>query len=283
MQLNLRHIINSEILIYPGYVPQPGVKYRVFHYGLEFRVGNWSFDKANWRTVDVVNKCWSKFPDPPDPSMLGRTDENTLQRDLLSIECAKTLNKALLLHHERRNCSDPTSLSTSNQETSGEVTLSRKFGKSDTVLKNDSIESSNDSEESSDDSKESSKDSKESLDDSKESLKDSKESSEDSKESLDDSEDSQKPSKDSNESSNDSKISSLSAVTNQTFSSFRFWIVYLWIFGILGFLAVMYTMLSGRRGHRKRGKNYKHNRRPSYSGYVDTYGHDRLLRNAESS
>lgn len=259
MQLNLRHIINSEILIYPGYVPQPGVKYRVFHYGLEFRVGNWSFDKANWRTVDVVNKCWSKFPDPPDPSMLGRTDENTLQRDLLSIECAKTLNKALLLHHERRNCSDPTSLSTSNQETSGEVTLSRKFGKSDTVLKNDSIESS--------------KDSKESLDDSKESLKDSKESSEDS----------QKPSKDSKESSNDSKISSLSAVTNQTFSSFRFWIVYLWIFGILGFLAVMYTMLSGRRGHRKRGKNYKHNRRPSYSGYVDTYGHDRLLRNAESS
>lgn len=281
VQLNLRHIINGEILIYPGYVPQPGVMYRVFHYGLEFRVGNWSFDKANWRTVDVVNKCWSKFPDPPDPSMLDRTDENTLQRDLLSVECAKTLNKALLLHHERRNCSDPTSLSTSNQETSGEVTLSRKFGKmdtlhvarSDTVLKNDSIESS--------------KDSKESLDDSKESLKDSKESSEDSKESLDDSkessEDSQKPSKDSKESSNDSKISSLSAVTNQTFSSFRFWIVYLWIFGILGFLAVMYTMLSGRRGHRKRGKNYKHNRRPSYSGYVDKNGHDRHLRNAESS
>lgn len=280
MQLNLRHIINSEILIYPGYVPQPGVKYRVFHYGLEFRVGNWSFDKANWRTVDVVNKCWSKFPDPPDPSMLVRTDENTLQRDLLSIECAKTLNKALLLHHERRNCSDPTSLSTSNQETSGEVTLSRKFGKSDTILKNDSIESSKDSKESLDDSKESLKDSKESSEDSLESSEDSKESLDDSKES---SEDSQKPSKDSKESSNESKISSLSAVTNQTFSSFRFWIVYLWIFGILGFLAVMYTMLSGRRGHRKRGKNYKHNRRPSFSGYVDTYGHDRLLRNAESS
>ncbi|KAI8554682.1 hypothetical protein RHMOL_Rhmol05G0117500 [Rhododendron molle] len=293
-ELNLRHIINGEILIYPGYVPQPGVKYRVFHYGLEFRVGNWSFDKANWRTVDVVNKCWSKFPDPPDPSMLDRTDENTLQRDLLSIECAKTLNKALLLHHERRNCSDPTSLSTSNQETSGEVTLSRKFGKidtvhvvrSDTVLKNDSIESSKDSKESLDDSKESLKDSKESSEDSKESF-DAKESSQDSKESLDDSkessEDSQKPLKDSKESSNDSKISSLSAVTNQTFSSFRFWIVYLWIFGILGFLAVMYTMLSGRRGHRKRGKNYKHNRRPSYSGYIDTNGHDRHLRNAESS
>lgn len=261
VQLDLRHIINSEILIYPGYVPQPGVKYRVFHYGLEFRVGNWSFDKANWRTVDVVNKCWSKFPDPPNPSTLDRTDENKLQRDLLSIECADTLNKALLLHHEKRKCSDPTSLSTSNQETSGEVRSSRKFGtmdtvrviRSDTVLKNDSIESS--------------KDSKESTDDSKESLKDSKESSEDSKES---SEDSKKPSKDSKES-------------YQTFSSFRFWIVYLWIFGILGFLAVMYTMLSGRRGHRKRGKNYKHNRRLSYSGYVDTSGHDRHLRNAESS
>lgn len=130
-ELKLRHVINSEILIYPGYVPAPGVKYRVFHYGLEFSVGNWSFDKANWRNVDLVNKCWAKFPDPPDPSTLNPTDDNMLQQDLLSIECAKTLNEALRLHHEARNCSDPSSLSTSKWDLAKEATISRKFGKLD--------------------------------------------------------------------------------------------------------------------------------------------------------
>lgn len=137
-ELNLRHNINNEILIYPGYVPQPGVKYRVFHYGLEFKVGNWSFDKANWRDVDVVHKCWSKFPDPPDPSSLDQTDEESLQRDLLSIECAKTLNEALRLHHERM-CSEPDSLSTSNSKSNNEVIMSRIISKN--VPMNDSRES----------------------------------------------------------------------------------------------------------------------------------------------
>lgn len=123
MQLQLRHLISSKILIYPGYVPEPGVKYRVFHYGLEFKVGNWSFDKANWRDLDVVNKCWAKFPDPPDPSTLDQTNENLLQRDLLSIECARTLNEALRLHHVRRNCADPGSLE--------EAAISRKVGRYD--------------------------------------------------------------------------------------------------------------------------------------------------------
>ena len=150
MQLKLRHLISSEILIYPGYVPEPGVKYRVFHYGLEFKVGNWSFDKAKWREVDVVNKCWATFPDPPDPSTLEQTDDKLLQRDLLSIECAKTLNEALRLHHKRRNCPDPTALSNLNLDTTKDVTNSRRFGrfagndeiKSNPVPRNHSQESS---------------------------------------------------------------------------------------------------------------------------------------------
>ncbi|QHO17588.1 uncharacterized protein DS421_10g313480 [Arachis hypogaea] len=101
-ELKLKHTVNNEILIYPGYVPAPGVKYRVFHYGLRFGTGNWSFDKADWRDVDMVNRCWAKFPDPPDLSTLDRANEDGFQRDLLSIECAKTLNEALTLHHERR-------------------------------------------------------------------------------------------------------------------------------------------------------------------------------------
>ncbi|KAG6790026.1 hypothetical protein POTOM_006169 [Populus tomentosa] len=130
-ELKLRHLINSKILIYPGYVPEPGVKYRVFHYGLEFKVGNWSFDKANWRDTDVVNKCWAKFPYPPDPLTLDRSNEDILQRDLLSIECGKTLNDALELHHKKRNCPDPHSLSTSKHDTAKEDSSSRKFGRFD--------------------------------------------------------------------------------------------------------------------------------------------------------
>lgn len=105
-ELNLRHIIRSDILIYPGYVPLSGAKYKVFHYGLRFGVGDWSFDKANWRSVDMVNRCWAKFPEPPDPSAITKDGQNAnaLERDLLSIECGRALNKALYLHHKRRNC-----------------------------------------------------------------------------------------------------------------------------------------------------------------------------------
>ncbi|GJM92158.1 hypothetical protein PR202_ga08593 [Eleusine coracana subsp. coracana] len=103
-EINLRHIIRKDIMIYPGYVPLPGVKYKVFHYGLRFGVGNWSFDKADWRNTDVVNTCWVKFPEPPDPATVMKEDPDARERDLLSIECGRALNKALYLHHKRRNC-----------------------------------------------------------------------------------------------------------------------------------------------------------------------------------
>ncbi|RAL40944.1 hypothetical protein DM860_008642 [Cuscuta australis] len=132
-ELNLRHVISHEILIYPGYIPYPGVKYRVFHYGLEFRVGNWSFDKAQWRHVDLVNKCRATFPDPPDPTSLSQTDNDSLQRDLLSIECASKLNEALRLHHEKMNCPDPNSPPVKETETVHESTDEVASGKTDEV------------------------------------------------------------------------------------------------------------------------------------------------------
>lgn len=139
MQLKLKHTINNEILIYPGYAPVPGVKYRVFHYGLLFRVGNWSFDKADWREVDMVNRCWVKFPDPPDPSTLDRDNSENLQRDLLSIECAKTLNEALDLHHKKR-CPGADSLSTLKKvESTEESAISREVQVGNIDASTDSI------------------------------------------------------------------------------------------------------------------------------------------------
>ncbi|KAH6774374.1 peptidyl serine alpha-galactosyltransferase [Perilla frutescens var. frutescens] len=232
-ELNLRHVISNDILIYPGYVPVPGVNYKVFHYGLEFRVGNWSFDKAKWRHMDVVNKCWDQFPDPPDPSTLDRSNKESLQRDLLSIECAKSLNEALHGYYERKKCPDSNSLSTPTREmprppslttpaqktldpptlrspdheTTGEITTGRKFGKVE------KIDVSRDDPEVKDETKE----------------------------------------------------LSPPAETNQAFTSMRVWIIGLWVFSIVGFLGVMYVMISNRRGQRKRGKAYKTKRRSSYA------------------
>ncbi|XP_042498146.1 peptidyl serine alpha-galactosyltransferase isoform X2 [Macadamia integrifolia] len=195
-ELNLRHLISSEILIYPGYVPERGVKYRVFHYGLEFSVGNWSFDKANWRNVDVVNKCWAKFPDPPDPALFDSTDENILQRDLLSIECARTLNEALRLHHQRRNCSISTTKTTTKLEATKETMLPRKVG----ML----VESLNEI--------------------------------------------------------GSSRVPLDPNVVDQNFSSFRIWMVGLWAFSMLVFLAIISLVLSGRRGEGARYKGHRNKR-----------------------
>lgn len=236
-ELNLRHVIRDDILIYPGYVPVPGVNYRVLHYGLEFRVGDWSFDKAKWRHMDVVNKCGDQFPDPPDPSTLDRSNEESLQRDLLSIECAKSLNDALHGYYKRKNCHDsnslagparemprPPSLTTPAQKTQDPPTLrspdhdttARKFGK---VEKIDV-----------------------SRHDSEPEVKDE---------------------------SHETKELSPPAETNQTFTSMRVWIIGLWAFSIIGFLVVVYVMISSRKGQRKRGKTYKTKRRSSYAGSWD--------------
>ncbi|XP_020232502.1 peptidyl serine alpha-galactosyltransferase isoform X1 [Cajanus cajan] len=153
-ELKLRHTINKEIMVYPGYVPEPGIKYRVFHYGLEFNVGNWSFDKAKWREVDMVNRCWAKFPEPPDPSKLDHNDKESLQRNLLSIECVKILNEALHLHHERRNCPKAGSLPKSKEDATEESVISRTVGNfSGNLDSKGNHKSTNDSEELASDSK----------------------------------------------------------------------------------------------------------------------------------
>lgn len=226
-QLNFRHVISNKILVYPGHVPVPGVKYRVFHYSSEFRVGNWSFNKANWTNSDMVNKCWAKFPDPPDPSTLNRSNEDSVQRDLLSIECVNSLNEALRSHHERKKCPDPSTFSPPIQETpdhpilpppnsdsaSEEITASRKLGKIDKVdaLRHNS-ELKNESQEL----------------------------------------------------SPPEVTKQTPEVTNQTFTSVRFWIVGLLAFSVLSFLAVILMIISNHRGQRKRGKALRTKRRTAY-------------------
>lgn len=222
-ELNLRHVINDKILIYPGYVPEPGVNYRVFHYGLQFTVGNWSFDKANWRNVDMVNTCWAKFPDPPNASTLDFTDTNIISRDQLSIECGRTLNEALRLHHIRRNCLDPARKAPqTKQEIIKEVTYSRRIGRIDErrdVVTDDT------------------------------------------------------PPRDTR-----TRESTHPNITDPIFSSFRFWIVVLWAFSVMGFLIIVSMVLSGRKGEGPRGKgsHHRNKRRASYSAFPDTTGrHDK--------
>lgn len=277
-ELNLRHVISNEILIYPGYVPVPGVNYRVFHYGLEYRVGNWSFDKANWRHTDLVNKCWAKFPDPPDPSSLDQTDNNSLQRDLLSIECATTLNEALRLHHERRKCPDPNTLSPPNrarvnQERGNETRTNAKKRTSAETRTNaetrTSAETRTDAETKTSAGTKTSAEARMAV----ETTTSRKFGNVDDVQAL----------RHDEIPKNNSQKSSEAETSNGTFTSMRFWIMVLWALSIFGFLGVMCVMLRGRKGLKKRGKGYKSKKRTTYSGFWDTNGQDRHIRNAETA
>lgn len=93
-------------MLYPGYIPQTPP--RLLHYGLKFSVSDWYFDKQEWREQDMTNNCWQFFPEPPDQSTLPKNITSwDFARDNISIECVRTLNEALRLHHVQRGCHTP--------------------------------------------------------------------------------------------------------------------------------------------------------------------------------
>nr|PNR58321.1 hypothetical protein PHYPA_005316 [Physcomitrium patens] len=105
-EINLKHKRRGDIMMYPGY--EPNTPPRLLHYGLKFSVGDWHFDKAEWRDHDMTNNCWQQFPEPPDQSTLPKTlTTREFARDNISIECIRTLNEALHLHHLKRGCRVP--------------------------------------------------------------------------------------------------------------------------------------------------------------------------------
>lgn len=66
-QVGLRHKINDDLMLYPGYIPRPGVEPILLHYGLQFNVGNWSFSKMRHHEDGIVYDCNRLFPEPPYP------------------------------------------------------------------------------------------------------------------------------------------------------------------------------------------------------------------------
>jgi heme exporter protein D len=101
-EIKLRHLKRSDIMMYPG-SSVPSFSPRVLHYGLKFEVGNWHFDKAEWREQDMTNTCWQYFPNPPDELSLFNEPLERAQHNI-SIGCVKTLNEALHLHHIECGC-----------------------------------------------------------------------------------------------------------------------------------------------------------------------------------
>lgn len=56
----------------------------------------------------MTNNCWQFFPEPPDQSTLPKNITSwDFARDNISIECVRTLNEALRLHHVQRGCHTP--------------------------------------------------------------------------------------------------------------------------------------------------------------------------------
>uniref|UniRef100_A0A804N1V5 Hydroxyproline O-arabinosyltransferase-like domain-containing protein n=1 Tax=Zea mays TaxID=4577 RepID=A0A804N1V5_MAIZE len=66
-EVGLRHKINDDIMIYPGYTPRPGIEPLILHYGLPFKVGNWSFSKLEHHEDGIIYDCNRLFNPPPFP------------------------------------------------------------------------------------------------------------------------------------------------------------------------------------------------------------------------
>lgn len=60
-------------------------------------------------------------------------------------------------------------------------------------------------------------------------------------------------------------------------STLRIWMIALWAFAVLGFLAIMSVVLSGHKGNVTRSKNYRNKRRSFYSGFSDADGSSHQL------
>eukprot|EP00245_Coleochaete_scutata_P009565 TRINITY_DN3176_c0_g2_i1.p1 TRINITY_DN3176_c0_g2~~TRINITY_DN3176_c0_g2_i1.p1 ORF type:complete len:987 (-),score=179.27 TRINITY_DN3176_c0_g2_i1:1217-4177(-) len=106
-ELMFKHKIDNEVMLYPGYVPSPGIEPKLLHYGLPFGVGSWTWGKSQHHDSRVVDKCNSLFPQPPYPSEVNESDEGKKRGALLSIECVNTLNEGLMIHHRVHNCPEP--------------------------------------------------------------------------------------------------------------------------------------------------------------------------------
>ncbi|CAN1153738.1 Peptidyl serine alpha-galactosyltransferase [Linum perenne] len=108
-EVGLRHKINDDVMIYPGYIPRPGVEPILFHYGLPFTVGNWSFSKLQHHEDDIVYRCGELFPEPPYPREVYymESEPNKRRALLLSVECMNILNEGLLLRHAAEGCPKP--------------------------------------------------------------------------------------------------------------------------------------------------------------------------------
>ncbi|KAG0475279.1 hypothetical protein HPP92_014965 [Vanilla planifolia] len=108
-EVGLRHKIRDDLMIYPGYVPRPGTEPILLHYGLPFKVGNWSFSKSEHHEDGIVYDCNRFFPPPPYPKEVELLESNPdIRRSLfLSIECINTLNEGLLIHHAHMGCPRP--------------------------------------------------------------------------------------------------------------------------------------------------------------------------------
>lgn len=79
-------------MIYPGYTPRDGMEPILLHYGLPFKVGNWSFNKLEHHDDNIVYECNRIFPPPPFPREVGSNfcfDENKLFQNFYYSECTE--------------------------------------------------------------------------------------------------------------------------------------------------------------------------------------------------
>jgi hypothetical protein len=67
LQIGLRHRVDDDVMIYPGYIPRKGVEPLILHYGIPFNVSSWYFSKSEHIQDAIVDDCNRLFQAPPYP------------------------------------------------------------------------------------------------------------------------------------------------------------------------------------------------------------------------
>eukprot|EP00210_Caulerpa_lentillifera_P003784 g3615.t1 len=109
--ISIWHKLDPVLQSYPGFhvkdIPS------LLHYGVSNTLGSFSFDKRQytdfksfqcppWTDEDGVSREGGLFPHPPAPSTIKETEVQKRYGNLMIIEFANNLNKALCLRHKRK-------------------------------------------------------------------------------------------------------------------------------------------------------------------------------------
>lgn len=96
--LNIKHIEKKGFLLYAGFPPAQQIRPSIVHYGIPFKIGEFTFDKLRLEKFDVRHCDMDMF-------FNSGYNENTTKTDLISIETLGYINSGICMFYDQ-NCKE---------------------------------------------------------------------------------------------------------------------------------------------------------------------------------